>query len=70
MPGLLVELPYNGRTVPALVQNLNTGLIFVFNRKTGKPLLSAFGAPCMAPPWATKLRAFDLNTVKRFGKPP
>ena len=36
---LLVDLPYNGKVVPALVQINKTGLIFVFNRKTGEPLL-------------------------------
>lgn len=36
---LLVSLPYNGQMVPALVQNTKTGLIFVFNRKTGEPLI-------------------------------
>ncbi|MFT4046426.1 MAG: pyrroloquinoline quinone-dependent dehydrogenase [Solimonas sp.] len=35
---LLIDLPYNGKTVPALVQNLKTGMIFVFNRATGEPL--------------------------------
>ncbi len=36
---ILMDLPYNGKQVPALVQNTKTGLIFVFNRKTGEPLL-------------------------------
>lgn len=36
---LLVDLPYNGKTVPALVQNTKTGMIFIFNRKTGEPLI-------------------------------
>ena len=36
---LLIDLPYNGKTVPALVQTLKTGMIFVFNRATGEPLL-------------------------------
>lgn len=36
---LLVDLPYQGKTVPALIQNTKTGLIFVFNRKTGEPLV-------------------------------
>jgi quinoprotein glucose dehydrogenase len=36
---LLIDLPYNGKTVPALVQTLKTGLIFVLNRKTGEPLV-------------------------------
>ena len=35
---LLVDLPRNGATVPALVQNTKQGLVFVFNRETGEPL--------------------------------
>jgi len=36
---LLIDLPYNGGTVPALVQNTKTGLIFVFDRRNGEPLI-------------------------------
>jgi quinoprotein glucose dehydrogenase len=36
---LLMDLPYNGKTVPALVQTTKTGMIFIFNRKTGEPLI-------------------------------
>jgi quinoprotein glucose dehydrogenase len=36
---LLMDLPYNGKTVHALVQNTKTGLIFIFDRKTGEPLI-------------------------------
>ena len=36
---LLMDLPYNGKNVPALVQNTKTGMIFIFNRKTGEPLI-------------------------------
>lgn len=36
---LLMDLPHNGKSVPALVQNTKTGLIFIFNRKTGEPLI-------------------------------
>jgi quinoprotein glucose dehydrogenase len=36
---LLIDLPYNGRTVPALVQLTKTGLIWIFDRATGQPLL-------------------------------
>jgi quinoprotein glucose dehydrogenase len=35
---LLVDLPRDGNTVPALVQNTKQGLVFVFNRETGEPL--------------------------------
>jgi quinoprotein glucose dehydrogenase len=37
---LLIDLPQaDGTVVPALVQNNKTGLIFVFNRATGQPLV-------------------------------
>jgi len=36
---ILMDLPYNGKMIAALVQNTKTGLIFIFNRKTGEPLL-------------------------------
>lgn len=36
---LLIDLPHGGKTVPALVQNTKMGLIFVFNRETGEPLV-------------------------------
>lgn len=36
---LLLDLPHNGKIVPALVQNTKMGLIFVFNRETGEPLV-------------------------------
>jgi len=36
---ILMDLPYNGKMIPALVQNTKTGLIFVFNRQTGEPLV-------------------------------
>jgi quinoprotein glucose dehydrogenase len=36
---LLMDLNYNGKRTPAVVQNTKTGLIFVFDRKTGEPLV-------------------------------
>jgi quinoprotein glucose dehydrogenase len=36
---LLMDLPYNGKVVPALVQNTKMGLIYVFDRRTGEPLI-------------------------------
>lgn len=36
---LLIDYPQDGHMVPALVQNNKTGLIFVFNRETGEPLV-------------------------------
>lgn len=37
--GMLIDYPYNGEMVPALVQNTKQGLIFIFNRETGEPLV-------------------------------
>jgi quinoprotein glucose dehydrogenase len=36
---LLIDYPLDGRLVPALVQNTKMGLIFVFDRRTGEPLI-------------------------------
>lgn len=36
---LLIDFPQAGGSVPALVQNNKTGLIFIFNRATGEPLV-------------------------------
>ena len=36
---LLMDLPYNGKQIPALVQLTKTGLIWIFDRATGAPLL-------------------------------
>lgn len=38
-PGILVDYPHEGASVPALVQNTKQGLIFVFDRRTGEPLV-------------------------------
>ncbi len=37
--GLLIDYPYGDGTVPALVQNTKQGMIFIFNRETGEPLV-------------------------------
>ncbi len=37
--GLLIDYPHNGEMVPALVQNTKQGMIFIFNRATGEPLV-------------------------------
>ncbi len=43
---LLIDLPQpGGGTVPALVQNNKTGLIFLFNRATGEPLVPVVERP-------------------------
>ncbi|HMN45858.1 MAG TPA: pyrroloquinoline quinone-dependent dehydrogenase [Povalibacter sp.] len=43
---LLIDLPQaDGSTVPALVQNNKTGLIFMFDRATGRPLVPIVERP-------------------------
>lgn len=42
---LLIDLPHQGRMVPALVPMLKTGLIFAFDRKTGEPLIPVVERP-------------------------
>lgn len=37
--GMLIDYPQDGKMVPALVQNTKQGLIFVFDRATGEPLV-------------------------------
>jgi quinoprotein glucose dehydrogenase len=37
-PPLLADLPRDGKTVPAVVQNTKQGFVFVFDRVSGKPL--------------------------------
>lgn len=36
---MLIDYPHNGKLVPALVQNTKMGMIFVFDRATGEPLV-------------------------------
>lgn len=36
---LLIDYPSNGSMVPALVQNTKMGIVFIFNRATGEPLV-------------------------------
>ncbi len=38
-PGMLIDYPHEGKLVPALVQNTKQGLIFIFDRETGEPLV-------------------------------
>ncbi|MFP5304946.1 MAG: pyrroloquinoline quinone-dependent dehydrogenase [Gammaproteobacteria bacterium] len=42
---LLIDYPHNGRMVPALVQNTKMGLVFVFDRATGEPLVPIVEKP-------------------------
>jgi quinoprotein glucose dehydrogenase len=63
---LLIDLPYNGKTVPALVQTLKTGMIFVFNRKTGEPLVPYVERPvpqqgAVASEWLSPTQPFPVG---------
>lgn len=36
---MLIDYPVDGEMVPALIQNTKMGLVFIFNRETGEPLV-------------------------------
>lgn len=42
---LLIDYPYQGEMVPALVQNTKMGMVFIFNRETGEPLVPIVERP-------------------------
>ena len=42
---MLIDFPVDGKAVPALVQHTKMGLIFVFNRETGEPLIPIVERP-------------------------
>lgn len=42
---ILIDYPHGGRMVPALVQNTKMGLVFIFNRETGEPLVPIVERP-------------------------
>jgi quinoprotein glucose dehydrogenase len=42
---MLIDYPQNGKMVPALVQNTKMGMIFVFDRATGAPLVPLVERP-------------------------
>jgi quinoprotein glucose dehydrogenase len=42
---MLIDYPHEGRMVPALVQNTKMGLVFVFDRATGEPLVPVVEKP-------------------------
>ncbi|HET7921925.1 MAG TPA: pyrroloquinoline quinone-dependent dehydrogenase, partial [Gammaproteobacteria bacterium] len=41
----LVELQHDGKTVPAVIQPTKTGMLFTFNRETGKPIFPIMEKP-------------------------
>ena len=66
---ILIDLPYNGKMVPALVQITKMGLIYIFNRKTGEPLLPIYEKPV---PQKSAIPGEQLSPTQPFpvGMPP
>lgn len=60
---LLIDYPHGGALVPALVQNTKTGLIYVLNRETGKPLVPVEERPV---PQAGKVQGEELSPTQPF----
>lgn len=60
---LLIDLPFKGKMVPALVQNNKTGLIFAFNRETGEPIIPVEERPV---PQAGKVQGESLSPTQPF----
>ncbi len=60
---MLIDFPYKGEMVPALVQNTKQGLIFVFNRATGEPLVPIMERPV---PQTGKVAQETLSPTQPF----
>jgi len=60
---LLMDFPYQGKLVPALVQNTKMGLIFIFDRATGEPLVPTEERPV---PQAGKVAGESLSPTQPF----
>lgn len=60
---LLIDYPHNGEMVPALVQNTKMGIIFIFDRANGKPLVPIVERPV---PQAGKVAGEDLSPTQPF----
>jgi quinoprotein glucose dehydrogenase len=60
---MLIDYPRNGKMVPALVQNTKMGLIFVFDRATGAPLVPVVER---AVPQSPKLAGEVLSPTQPF----
>jgi len=60
---MLIDYPQNGKMVPALVQNTKMGLIFVFDRATGAPLVPIVERPV---PQSPKLPGEVLSPTQPF----
>jgi len=60
---MLIDYPHQGELVPALVQNTKMGLIFIFNRETGEPLVPIEERPV---PHAGKVAEENLSPTQPF----
>ena len=60
---MLIDYPHEGQLVPALVQNTKQGLIFVFDRATGEPLVSIVERPV---PQEGKVAGETLSPTQPF----
>jgi len=60
---ILIDYPHNGKLVPALVQNTKMGLVFIFDRATGEPLVPVEERPV---PQAGKVKDEQLSPTQPF----
>jgi quinoprotein glucose dehydrogenase len=60
---LLIDYPKDGQMVPALVQNTKMGIVFIFNRATGEPLVPIEERPV---PQAGKVDGEVLSPTQPF----
>lgn len=60
---MLIDYPVNGEMVPALVQNTKMGIVFIFNRETGEPLVPIEERPV---PQTGKVDAEQLSPTQPF----
>jgi membrane-bound PQQ-dependent dehydrogenase (glucose/quinate/shikimate family) len=60
---MLIDFPHEGELVPALVQNTKMGLIFIFNRETGEPLVPIVERPV---PQVGKVEGESLSPTQPF----
>lgn len=81
---LLADVPYNGKTVPVLIQNTKQGYIFVLNRLTGKSIYPIDEKPFPKgdipgewysptqpiPRWPAPLRKLEISEKDAWGVTP
>lgn len=60
---MLIDFPHEGELVPALVQHTKMGLIFVFNRETGEPLVPIVERPA---PQIGKVEGEELSPTQPY----